>query len=198
MMAWRPLGRSSSGRYRRCIELLIILEQALDVVELKLRPECFAEATAKLLKNAACALGVDLARHLDGDVVAIVATAQGPPERIGVVVGARLAGAAGLPRPGPLAVALLHLLREVLRPTTKRLQRAALRVDRAVRVALAERAFGIAHGTVGIGEIVAALARLALLPLLTLTLLALLALLAVLTLLVLAETALLHLLKELL
>src|SRR5712692_9346731 len=41
---------------------------------------------------------------------------------------------------------LLHRLREVLRPAPQRLERAALRVDGAVGVALADLALGLAHG----------------------------------------------------
>ena len=86
--------------------------------------------------------------------------------------------------------------------------RAALAIDGAVRVALAERAFGVAHRGIRVGEIVAALARLTL-TLLALTLLALalltllpllslLPLLPVLALLILPEATLLHVLEQLL
>ena len=44
----------------------IILQQPLDVIELELRAEALAEALAQLFEDAAGALHVDLARHLDG------------------------------------------------------------------------------------------------------------------------------------
>ena len=85
---------------------------------------------------------------------------------------------------------------------------ADLAIDGAVRIALAERAFGVAHRGIRVGEIVAALARLALtllaLALLALTLLTLLPLLSllpllpVLALLILPKAALLHVLEQLL
>jgi hypothetical protein len=56
----------------------IILEQALDVVEFKLRPIRLAEAASQFLEDAARSLGVDFARHLDGGVVAIITPAQRP------------------------------------------------------------------------------------------------------------------------
>src|SRR5437660_8263888 len=95
----------------------LILQQALDVVELELRPECLAEAAAQLLEDAACPLGVDLARHLDGGVVAVIAPAQRPAERVGVLLGplpwAETTGLAVGPL--PLAHLLLELLRKALR-----------------------------------------------------------------------------------
>jgi hypothetical protein len=79
---------------------------------------------------------------------------------------------------------LLKLLGKPLRALAHGVDRAALAVGGAVRITLAERTFRIAHGAVGIREIVAALVG----PV---------ALLALLAFLVLSETALLHLLKEL-
>src|SRR5438552_10003201 len=79
------------------------LQQPLDIFELQLRPEVLAEATAQLFEDAARALHVDLARHLDGDVVAVIAPAQRPSERVGLLLGARLAEL-----PGP-AGARTHL-----------------------------------------------------------------------------------------
>src|SRR5262249_40583905 len=145
--------------------------------------------------DPACALGIDLARHPDGGVVAVIAASQGPAERVGILLGAiSRAEAAGLAGAGPLVLPhlLLKLLGKPLRAPAHGIDRAALAIDGAVRIALAERAFRIAHGAVGIRQVVAALALLALL-----TLLALLPLLALLAFLVLPETALLHLLKEL-
>ncbi len=63
---------------------------------------------------------VDFAGHLDGDVIAIVATAQRPAKRIGLLLGAGLAIPSGpatllaLPRHHAL---LLHLLSQILRAT---------------------------------------------------------------------------------
>ena len=77
-------------------------------------------------------------------------------------------GAARLARALTLALPLLHLLREVLRAAAQRFERAALRVDRAVGIALAELAFGVAHRAVGLAEPFArVLALLAVLALLT-------------------------------
>src|SRR5450755_459208 len=92
----------------------IILEHALDVVELELRAERLAEAAAQLLEDAAGTLGVDFARHLHGGVVAVVAPAQRPAQRIGLLLRARRAHAAGLAGAGPLAHLLLKLLGEAL------------------------------------------------------------------------------------
>src|SRR5262249_29146413 len=83
----------------------IILQQALDVVELELRPQGVAEAAPQFLEDAARALHVGLERDLDGRVV-VVAPAQRPAERIGVLLCPRLALPAGLPR----SLALAHLL----------------------------------------------------------------------------------------
>src|SRR5262249_34107444 len=156
----------------------------------ELRPECFAEAAAKFLNDPACALRVDLARHLDGGVVAIISSSQRAAERVGFLLGAiPRAQAAGLAvGAGPLVLPhlLLKLLGKPLRAPAHGIDGAALAVDGAVGIAIAERAFRVAHGAVGIRKVVAALA----LALLTwLALLTLLALLALLTFLILAETA---------
>src|SRR5437660_6540421 len=119
----------------------LILQQALDVVELELRPECLAEAAAQLLEDAARPLGVDLARHLDGGVVAVIAPAQRPAERVGVLLRAWRPEPAGLAvGAGPHHALLLHGLREVLRAPTQIFERAALRVHGAIGIALAELA----------------------------------------------------------
>src|ERR1700681_415684 len=60
----------------------VVLEQPLDIVELELRAGDLAEAPAQFLQNAPCPLHVDLARNLDGRVVAVVAAPQRPTERI--------------------------------------------------------------------------------------------------------------------
>ena len=77
----------------RCVRsrCLIILQEPLDVVELLLRTQHVAEAAAQLLDDAACALDVDLARHLHRVVVAVFAPAQRTAKRIGVLLRARLA-----------------------------------------------------------------------------------------------------------
>src|SRR5688572_33430255 len=112
-------GRSSSTASK-------ILQQPLDIIELELRPQRIGEALAQLFQNAPRALHVDLARHLHGDVVAIVAPAQRPAERIGVIVGPRLTLPAGLARAHAL-LSLLHLLREALRAAAQRFERTPLR-----------------------------------------------------------------------
>jgi hypothetical protein len=73
------------------LRCLIILQEPLDVVELLLRTQHVAEAAAQLLDDAACALDVDLARHLHRVVVAVFAPAQRTAKRIGVLLRARLA-----------------------------------------------------------------------------------------------------------
>ena len=80
-------------RGSRCVRsrCLIILQEPLDVVEFLLRTQHVAEAAAQLLDDAACALGVDLARHLHRVVVAVFAPAQRTAKRIGVLLRARLA-----------------------------------------------------------------------------------------------------------
>src|SRR5205823_4567416 len=125
------------GLFVRCrlrSDFLEIPQQPLDIFELKLRAEVLAETPAQLLENAPRALHVDLARHLDRGVVAVVAPAQGPAERIGLLLRARRPEPAGpVVRPGPLHALLLHRLGEVLRAPAQSFERAALRVDRAVR-----------------------------------------------------------------
>src|SRR5262249_37629219 len=88
-------------------------------------------------------------------VVAVVATAQRPAERIGLLLRARRSEPAGLAvGTGPHHALLLHRLCEILRAAPQRLERAALRVDGAVGIALAELAFGIAHGLAGAAELI--------------------------------------------
>src|SRR5712692_4390478 len=115
---------SGVGRNDDC---LIIPQQPLDVVELELRAEALAEAAAQLLEDAARALHVDLARHLDRGVVAVVAPAQRPAERIGLLLRPRRPEPAG-PAVGAGAhhALLLHRLREALGAAAQRLERAAL------------------------------------------------------------------------
>jgi len=105
-----------------------------------------------------------------------------------LLLGARLAllprPATGLTLTGHHTL-LLHLLREVLRATAQRLQGPPLRIDSAVRIALPELPFSLAHGLAGFAELVtvAGFVALALLSLLALALLSALPLLAPLTLL---------------
>src|SRR5262245_13764793 len=158
-----------------------VLQQPLDVVELELRAEGFAEAAAQLFQDAAGALHVDLARHLDGGVVAVVAPAQRTAERIGLLLRARRPGAARL-AVGAGALLLLHHLGEALRALAHGIEGAALGIDRAVGIAVAELTLGIAHGLAGAAELVHLL----------------LALLSVARHLLLAEAALAQLLQQLL
>src|SRR5258708_17845632 len=121
-----------------CPASSIILQQALDVVEFELWPERFAEATAKFLYDPARALRVDLARHLDGGVVAVIASAQRAAERVGLLLSPTRTEAAGLAVvSGPLVLPhlLLKLLGKPLRAPAHRVDRAALAVDAAVRIA---------------------------------------------------------------
>ena len=48
----------------------------------------------------------------------------------------------------------MHRLGEVLRATAQRFERAALRVDRVVRVAFSELTFRLAHGVAGATELI--------------------------------------------
>src|SRR5215510_14701206 len=165
----------SSGRSEPAVQ------QPLDVVELELRTEALAEAAAQLFQDSPRALHVDLTRHLDRRVVAVVTPAQWPAERVGLVVGARLTHpAAGLTGAGARHHALLlHLLCQVLGAAAQRLERTTLRPDGIIGVALAKLALRVTHGLAGLAKLIA-LALLALLALLTLLalLLTLLALLA--------------------
>ena len=164
----------------------IILEQPLDVIELFLRPSEVAETLAQLLDDAAGALHVDLARYLDREVVAIVMAAQWPAKRVGVLIGARLAKPADPAGPLALPHLLLHRLRQRLRALAQGVERAALRVNGVVGVALAEIACGVAHRLAGAAKLIHFVLALALL-----TLLALLAFL------VLAKTAVFQLVEQL-
>src|SRR4029453_13592519 len=73
---------------------------------------------------------------------------------------------------------LFHGFRQTLGALAQRFQRAALRVHRAVGIALAEPAAGIAHRAIGLLQPILAIALVAALPLLALPLFAALALLA--------------------
>src|SRR4029079_5940054 len=106
---------------------------------------------------------VDLARHFHGVVVAVFASAQRTAERIGFLLRARRPHAAGASRSGPLPHLLLHRLRQTLRALAQRIERAPLRIDCAVGIALAEAAFGIGHGFAGAVEVVRVSLALALL-----------------------------------
>src|SRR5260370_24563229 len=64
------------------VRFLEIPQQPLDIFELELRTEVLAEAPAQFLENAPRALHIDLARHLDRSIVARVAPAQVPRERV--------------------------------------------------------------------------------------------------------------------
>src|SRR5438552_2541019 len=135
-----------------CVVTLIrrseALQQPLDIFELQLRAEVLAEAPAQLFQDAARALHVDLARHLDGDVVAVVTPAQRPSERVGLLLGTRLAK---LPRPAAgtwahlaLPLPLLHRLRHALGAAAQGFKRATLGIDGAVGIAVAEPALRLA------------------------------------------------------
>src|SRR5262249_23502068 len=73
----------------------------------------------------------------------------------GLLLGARPPEPTGLAvRAGTQHALLLHRLGEVLRPLAQSFERAALGIDRAVRVALAELAFRLAHGVAGATELI--------------------------------------------
>src|SRR5215813_14996432 len=140
---------------RNACENLEISQQPLDVFELELRAEVLAEAPAQFFQNAPRALHVDLARHLDRRVVAVVAPAQGPAERVGLLLGAWRPEPAGLAvRAGAQHALLLHRLGEVLRAPAQSFECAALGIDRAVCVAFAELAFRLAHRVAGATELI--------------------------------------------
>src|SRR5438477_587467 len=94
--------------------------EALDTLtraagELELWAETLAQAAAQFFQDAAGALDIDLARHLHGDVVAVVAAAQRTAERVGLLLRARLAELAGPSRARDhlrLVALLQHRLRE--------------------------------------------------------------------------------------
>src|SRR6476646_8831831 len=142
-------GARTSGRprLRRIAANLEVAQQPLDIFELELRAEILAEAPAQFLENAPRALHVDLPRHLDRGVVAVVAPAQRPSERVGFLLGTRGAEPTGLAvGAGTHHALLLHRLGKVLGAPAQGFERAALRVDGAVCVALTELALGVAHG----------------------------------------------------
>src|SRR6202030_2785078 len=97
--------------------------------------------------DAPGALHVGLHRHLHGRTVEVAAvTVTVPAERIGVRLGPRHAGAARPPGPHALALPLLlQLLGKPLGALAHGVEGASLAVDRAVRIAVAELAFGVAH-----------------------------------------------------
>src|SRR5271169_2612688 len=127
----------------------IILQQPLDVVELLLRAQHVAEAAAQFLDDAARALHVDLAGYFDRVVVAVVAPAQRTAERVGLLLRARLAEPAAAAGTETLSHLLLHRLHQTLRALAQGVERAPLRADGAVGVALAETALRLAHGFAG-------------------------------------------------
>src|SRR5260370_42422189 len=96
---------------------------------------------------------------------------------MGMLIGAgstEPAGATGWP--GTLPHLLLHGLRQRLRALAQGVERAALRIHRAVGIALAQTAFGLAHGLAGAAELIQFVLTLLALSLLALALLALLVL----------------------
>src|SRR5258708_11365836 len=90
------------------VRFLEIPQQPLDIFELELRAEVLAEAPAQFFQNAPRALHVNLARHLDGGVVTVVAPAQGSAERIGLLLGA--------PQPEPAGLAVRSGTQHALLP----------------------------------------------------------------------------------
>src|SRR5262249_61136443 len=83
----------------------VILEQPLDIVELELRPHRIGKAAAQLLKNAAGALHVGFAPHLDPFIPPVATPpppAPGVRGLIGPPPGAAGLSAGGRARPGTL------------------------------------------------------------------------------------------------
>src|SRR5215467_12997086 len=104
-----------------------IPQQSLDILQLELRTEVLAEAPPQFFENATRALHVNLAGHLDRGVVAIVAPAQGPAQRVGLLLGTSRPEPAGRAvRTGTQHALLLHRLCEVLRAPAQSFERAAL------------------------------------------------------------------------
>ncbi|MDB5628692.1 MAG: hypothetical protein JWQ51_1032, partial [Tardiphaga sp.] len=68
----------------------IILQQPLDVIEFDLRTLRIAETAPQLFENAPDALDIDLAGNLDREILADVAAAQWPPQRIALIAAALL------------------------------------------------------------------------------------------------------------
>src|SRR5262249_51598094 len=140
------------GQNKLRLRRLEVPEKPLDIVELKLRPEALAETFAQLLQNAPRPLRVDLAGDLHCKIVAIVATAHWPAERIGVLLGACLPASRSAIRPGA-GTLLLHRLRQTLGAFPHGIQRAPLAVDGAVSVPLPELTFRLTHGLAGIAQL---------------------------------------------
>src|SRR5580700_6089195 len=132
----------------------IILEQPLDVIEFLLRTADLTEALAQFLDDAAGALHVDLARHFHRGVIAVFMAAQRTAERIGVLLGTRLAEAADPSGTLALPHLLLHRLRQRLRTLAQSVERAALRIDGAIGIGVAKIAFGLAHGLASAAELI--------------------------------------------
>src|SRR5262249_46404578 len=124
----------------------IILQETLDIIEFDLRARGVGKAAAELFEDAPHLLHVHLARNHLGQLV-ILMRAQRPPQRIRTI-GARLLAAHAVARALAIAIALLHRFRKLLGALAKRLECLALRIHRAVGIAFAELAAGIAHGTV--------------------------------------------------
>src|ERR1700712_139192 len=167
---------------------LLILQQSLDVVEFDLRALRIGQPAAQFFQDPAHPLHVNLAGNFLRHVVAEFAPVQRPAERIVGLVAALLpAGARAGPIALPLAVALLHRLREALGALAQRIERLSLRIHRTIGIAFAKPTAGIAHRAIGFAEAVLPVAGLTLFA--RLTLFALLAALAFLTALALAHAA---------
>src|SRR5437016_1815638 len=150
---------------------LIVFQQPLDVIKFDLRALRIGEAAAEFFQNAANPLHIDFTGDLHRVIIAVFVPVQRPSERIGAIGTALLPADAIAGTVALSLIALLHRLRETLGALAQRIQRAALRIHRAIGVALAELAAGIAHRGIGFAETILALALLGILtglPLLTL------------------------------
>src|SRR5262245_48661151 len=111
--------RLFSNRYRKTSA--DIPQQPLDIVELELRAVAFAEAATQLVEDFfGAAAGREALRIVGveagvGQRRIIPAPAQRPAERIGLLLRARLPQPPGLAGAGPIALLLLHRLRQALR-----------------------------------------------------------------------------------
>src|ERR1700733_8308011 len=137
----------------------IILEQPLDIFELFLRAQRIAETAPQLFDDAAGGRPPDLSPPPHAEIVG------GAPGRRGAEPPVRT-------RAVTLSHLLLHRLRQPLRTLAQGVERAALRIDRTVGIAIAQLRLGVAHGVVGLSELIHAVAGFAFFALLALTILA--------------------------
>src|SRR5437762_13537887 len=113
-------------------EALIIFQQPLDVIEFDLRALRIGEAAAEFFQNAANPLHIDFTGDLHRVIIAVFVPLQPPSERIRAIGTALLPADAITGTVALSLIALLHRLRETLGALAQRIQRAALRIHRAI------------------------------------------------------------------